>query len=74
MTNLFVTFCCAGEKLNAVTTLLEAFGNCRTAINTNATRFTKLFSIELDHSGQIISASVQVCPQYAISVLCTCVN
>ncbi|CAL1265372.1 unnamed protein product [Larinioides sclopetarius] len=48
-----------GEKLNAVSTLLEAFGNCRTVMNSNATRFTQLFSVDLDHSGQIISASVQ---------------
>ncbi|XP_035226560.1 unconventional myosin-XVIIIa-like isoform X1 [Stegodyphus dumicola] len=48
-----------GEKLNAVVTLLEAFGNCRTVMNSNATRFTQLFSVDLDHSGQIISASVQ---------------
>ncbi|GFY57295.1 unconventional myosin-XVIIIa [Trichonephila inaurata madagascariensis] len=48
-----------GEKLNAVSTLLEAFGNCRTVMNSNATRFTQLFSVDLDHSGQIISASLQ---------------
>ncbi|XP_071038996.1 unconventional myosin-XVIIIa isoform X1 [Parasteatoda tepidariorum] len=47
------------EKLKAVSTLLEAFGNCRTVLNSNATRFTELFTIDFDHSGQIISASVQ---------------
>lgn len=49
-----------GEKLNAIYTLLEAFGNCRTVMNANATRFTQLFSIDIDHSGQIVSASLQV--------------
>lgn len=48
------------EKLNAVSTILEAFGNCRTIMNTNATRFTELFSLDFDHSGQIVSASLQV--------------
>ncbi|OXU31521.1 hypothetical protein TSAR_014275 [Trichomalopsis sarcophagae] len=48
------------EKLNAVFTLLEAFGNSRTHINTNATRFTQLFSLDFDQSGQIASASLQV--------------
>ncbi|XP_067133284.1 unconventional myosin-XVIIIa-like [Centruroides vittatus] len=48
------------EKLNAVSTILEAFGNCRTIMNTNATRFTEVFSLDFDHSGQIVSASVQI--------------
>uniref|UniRef100_T1J6E8 Myosin motor domain-containing protein n=1 Tax=Strigamia maritima TaxID=126957 RepID=T1J6E8_STRMM len=48
------------EKLNAISTLLEAFGNCRTIMNTNATRFTALFSLDFDHAGQINNASVQV--------------
>ncbi|MPC86911.1 Unconventional myosin-XVIIIa [Portunus trituberculatus] len=29
-------------------------------MNTNATRFTQIFSLDFDHSGQIASASVQV--------------
>ncbi|XP_053985866.1 unconventional myosin-XVIIIa-like isoform X2 [Hylaeus anthracinus] len=48
------------EKLNAVFTVLEAFGNCRTHMNSNATRFTQLFSLDFDQSGQIASASLQV--------------
>ncbi|XP_076647208.1 unconventional myosin-XVIIIa isoform X1 [Halictus rubicundus] len=48
------------EKLNAVFTVLEAFGNCRTYMNSNATRFTQLFSLDFDQSGQIASASLQV--------------
>ncbi|XP_058804262.1 unconventional myosin-XVIIIa isoform X1 [Phymastichus coffea] len=48
------------EKLNALFTVLEAFGNSRTHMNTNATRFTQLFSLDFDQSGQIASASLQV--------------
>ena len=48
------------EKLTAVWTLLEAFGNCRTVLNTNATRFTSVFSLDFDQSGQAASGSVQV--------------
>ncbi|CAB0037940.1 unnamed protein product [Trichogramma brassicae] len=48
------------EKLNAVFSVLESFGNSRTHINVNATRFTQLFSLDFDQSGQIASASVQV--------------
>ena len=48
------------EKLNSIFLLLEAFGNCRTDLNTNATRFTNIFSLDFDQSGQIASGSVQV--------------
>ncbi|XP_069699013.1 unconventional myosin-XVIIIa isoform X2 [Periplaneta americana] len=48
------------EKLNAISTVLEAFGNSRTVLNTNATRFTQIFSLDFDQSGQIASASIQV--------------
>lgn len=48
------------EKLNALFTLLEAFGNSRTHLNANSTRFTQLFSLDFDQSGQIASASLQV--------------
>ncbi|XP_047738816.1 unconventional myosin-XVIIIa-like, partial [Hyalella azteca] len=47
------------ERLNAISTLLEAFGNSRTLLNTNATRFTQIFSLDYDHTGQIASASIQ---------------
>ena len=50
----------AVEKLNSIFLLLEAFGNCRTSLNTNATRFTNIFSLDFDQSGQIASGSVQV--------------
>lgn len=48
------------EKVNAINTILEAFGNTKTVMNSNATRFTQIFSLDFDHSGQIASASVQI--------------
>jgi myosin XVIII len=48
------------EKINAINTILEAFGNTKTVMNSNATRFTQIFSLDFDHSGQIASASVQI--------------
>lgn len=46
--------------MNAVNSILEAFGNTKTCLNANATRFTQILSLDFDHSGQIASASVQV--------------
>ncbi|XP_041350261.1 unconventional myosin-XVIIIa-like isoform X3 [Gigantopelta aegis] len=48
------------EKLNAVNTLLESFGNSRTLLNTNASHFTRITTVDFDHSGQIASASIQI--------------
>lgn len=48
------------EKMLAVWTVLESFGNCRTVMNSNATRFTQIFSLDYDQSGQIASASLQI--------------
>lgn len=48
------------DKLTALWTVLENFGNCRTSMNTNATRFTQIFSLDFDQSGVIASASIQV--------------
>lgn len=48
------------EKLTAIWTVLESFGNCKTVMNTNATRFTQLFSLDFDQSGSIASASIQI--------------
>jgi len=48
------------ERLSAINVLLEAFGNTRTIMNANATRFSQIFSVDFDHSGAICSASVQV--------------
>lgn len=54
--NKILTF----EKLTALWTVLESFGNCKTVMNTNATRFTQIFSLDFDQSGVISSASIQV--------------
>ena len=48
------------DKVAAAFVLLEAFGNSRTVINANATRFSSLFSLDFDAGGYIASASVQV--------------
>lgn len=48
------------EKVNAINVILEAFGNSKTVINSNATRFTQIFSLDFDHAGQIASASLQI--------------
>lgn len=48
------------EKWQAVYTVLEAFGNCSTAMNVNASRFSHIVSLDFDQAGQVSSASVQV--------------
>ncbi|XP_053968868.1 unconventional myosin-XVIIIa isoform X5 [Anastrepha ludens] len=48
------------EKVNSINIILEAFGNTKTCLNANATRFTQLLSLDFDQTGQIASASVQV--------------
>ncbi|XP_017771630.1 PREDICTED: unconventional myosin-XVIIIa isoform X2 [Nicrophorus vespilloides] len=48
------------EKLSAIWNILESFGNCRTVMNGNATRFTQIFSLDFDQSGSIASASIQI--------------
>lgn len=47
------------DKLNAMEMLLESFGNSRILLNTNATRFTQLISLDFDFSGQVSSATIQ---------------
>lgn len=47
------------DKLNATIGLLEAFGNCRTSLNQNASRFATVFALEFDHATVIRSANVQ---------------
>ena len=51
--------CLTMDKLNAITTLMESFGNSRTIMNSNATRFTSLFSLDYDSLGHLVSASMQ---------------
>uniref|UniRef100_A0A1I8PN10 Myosin motor domain-containing protein n=2 Tax=Stomoxys calcitrans TaxID=35570 RepID=A0A1I8PN10_STOCA len=48
------------EKVNSINIILEAFGNTKTCLNSNATRMTQLLSLDVDQSGQIASASLQV--------------
>lgn len=48
------------EKLNALNTVLEAFGNARTCLNVNATRCTNLISLDFDQTGQIASLALQI--------------
>lgn len=53
------------EKWQALSTLLEAFGNSPTIMNGSATRFSQILSLDFDQAGQVASASVQVkghCP------------
>ena len=47
------------DKINAINILLEAFGNARTIMNANATRFSSLISLDYDTLGHIVSASLQ---------------
>ncbi|XP_076833549.1 myosin-XVIIIa isoform X4 [Brachyhypopomus gauderio] len=49
----------SAEKWQAVSTILEAFGNCTTSMNTNASRFTQVVSLDFDQAGQVASASIQ---------------
>uniref|UniRef100_A0A8C1K6A6 Myosin XVIIIAa n=1 Tax=Cyprinus carpio TaxID=7962 RepID=A0A8C1K6A6_CYPCA len=49
----------SAEKWQAVYTVLEAFGNCSTTMNVNASRFSHIISLDFDQAGQVASASVQ---------------
>ena len=48
------------EKLNAIFVLLDNFGNSRTILNTNATHYTQITTVNFDNMGVITSASIQV--------------
>ncbi|XP_028938018.1 unconventional myosin-XVIIIa isoform X13 [Ornithorhynchus anatinus] len=47
------------EKWQALSTVLEAFGNSPTGMNGNATRFSQILSLDFDQAGQVASASIQ---------------
>uniref|UniRef100_A0A8C6DFH3 Unconventional myosin-XVIIIa n=1 Tax=Moschus moschiferus TaxID=68415 RepID=A0A8C6DFH3_MOSMO len=47
------------DKWQALSTLLEAFGNSPTVMNGNATRFSQILSLDFDQAGQVASASIQ---------------
>ncbi|KAM9734215.1 unconventional myosin-XVIIIa isoform 1-T2 [Menidia menidia] len=49
----------SAEKWHAVYTILEAFGNSPSAMNTNASRFSHIVSLDFDQAGQVASASIQ---------------
>uniref|UniRef100_A0A8B9H5J9 Myosin XVIIIAa n=1 Tax=Astyanax mexicanus TaxID=7994 RepID=A0A8B9H5J9_ASTMX len=49
----------SAEKWQAVYTILEAFGNCGTSMNGNASRFSHVVSLDFDQAGQVASASIQ---------------
>ncbi|XP_056127307.1 unconventional myosin-XVIIIa isoform X5 [Rhinichthys klamathensis goyatoka] len=49
----------SAEKWQAIYSVLEAFGNCSTAMNGNASRFSHIVSLDFDQAGQVASASVQ---------------
>ncbi|XP_061829179.1 unconventional myosin-XVIIIa isoform X3 [Nerophis lumbriciformis] len=49
----------SAEKWQAVYTILEAFGNTSTSMNTNASRFSHIVSLDFDQAGQVASASIQ---------------
>ncbi|XP_062869694.1 unconventional myosin-XVIIIa-like isoform X1 [Trichomycterus rosablanca] len=49
----------SAEKWQAVYTILEAFGNCSTPMNANASRFSHIVSLDFDQAGQVASASIQ---------------
>ncbi|XP_034460154.1 unconventional myosin-XVIIIa isoform X4 [Hippoglossus hippoglossus] len=49
----------SAEKWQAVYTILEAFGNSSTSMNTNASHFSHVVSLDFDQAGQVASASIQ---------------
>ncbi|KAM9801206.1 unconventional myosin-XVIIIa [Neosynchiropus ocellatus] len=49
----------SAEKWQAVYTILEAFGNSSTTMNSNASRFSHIVSLDFDQAGQVASASIQ---------------
>ncbi|NWU07168.1 MY18A protein, partial [Cephalopterus ornatus] len=49
----------SAEKWQALYTILEAFGNSSTGMNSNATRFSQIISLDFDQAGQVASASIQ---------------
>ena len=57
---IFILFCNTAEKWQAVYTILEAFGNSSTSMNTNASHFSHVVSLDFDQAGQVASASIQV--------------
>uniref|UniRef100_A0A3Q3IM08 Myosin XVIIIAb n=1 Tax=Monopterus albus TaxID=43700 RepID=A0A3Q3IM08_MONAL len=49
----------SAEKWQAVYTVLESFGNSSTSMNTNASHFSHIVSLDFNQAGQVASASIQ---------------
>ena len=49
----------AADKILASQTLLASFGCCRSPMNTNASKFTQIISLEFDYAGVITGGSIQ---------------
>lgn len=54
--NNFITI----DKVNSMDVLLETFGNSRTILNTNASKFSKLTTLDFDFSGQVSGITIQI--------------
>ncbi|XP_071790068.1 unconventional myosin-XVIIIa-like isoform X4 [Asterias amurensis] len=48
------------DKIQAVATLVDAFGSARTIQNASATRCASILSLDFDHMGQIAAGSLQL--------------
>lgn len=45
-----------GERINRINPILEAFGNARTGLNDNSSRFGKFLELRFDQVGSILGA------------------
>ncbi len=54
------------EKVDSALLLLEAFGCTRTPLNTNASRFANLVTVEFDSSKQLLAINFQVHLSYLL--------
>lgn len=51
--------CLTLDKLFAIRTILEQFGNCKTSNNENATKFLLMFKVNFNQRGAIVSTNLQ---------------
>lgn len=47
------------DKASAIFNILEAFGNCSTSVNANASRYVTFFTLDFDHVGEISAGLLQ---------------
>lgn len=59
------------EKVNAINVILEAFGNVKTCLNSNATRFSQILTLNFDHSGSIVSLAIEV---FILNIIFKCTD